>query len=141
MKGSDESSTPQEGQGDLIMTKFVFFPGSCIFLLQNAYRSELIECDEYSTPSLITVPAWSTCDSCGESDEDSTPSSSSNPPDRDFRSEETWCGNFNKKVTSTRHHLTKYVGTLGFPVAVTNTRHTHANPIDFLNQDNSTDLQ
>ena len=45
------------------------------FSSQSIYRLEPGKCDEYSTPSPITVPAWSTCGDCGESDEGSTPSS------------------------------------------------------------------
>ena len=75
MKGSDEYSTPQEGEGELMVMDFFFF--------QEKLRH--LGSDECSTPSPITVTAWSTCDSCGESDEDSAPSAVFNPPDRDFR--------------------------------------------------------
>lgn len=75
MKGRDECSTPQEGEGELIVMDFFFLSEGWCHLGS----------DEYSTHSPTTVTAWSTCDSCGESDEDSTLSSAFNPPDREFR--------------------------------------------------------
>ena len=45
------------------------------FLFRTEQRPGPEESDEYSTPSLITLSAWSTCDGCGEGDEDSAPSS------------------------------------------------------------------
>ena len=87
MEGSDKYSTPQDGHGDPVITVLLFLENYkrervtffFFFFSQGTCRPELGECDEYSTPSPITVSAWSTCDSCGESDEDSAPSSTFNP--------------------------------------------------------------
>ena len=83
VEGSDEYSTPQNWQGDLVTGELVFSESYkrelMTILFQNTYQPELGECDEYSTPSSITAHAWSTCNGCGEGDEDSAPSSPFNP--------------------------------------------------------------